>query len=60
MKINDEFTLGCFMAMQGMLAGNPMLAHSQFQLAEAVIGVVSALTNRLEQLRQEDANQNPR
>ena len=60
MKVNDEFTLGCFMAMQGMLAGDPMLAHSQFQLAEAVIGVVSALTNRLEQLRQEDVNQNPR
>jgi hypothetical protein len=55
MKINDGFTpydLACFMAMQGLLAGKPEMAHYQYELAEDVIRVVDALVARIDLAKQ--------
>lgn len=56
MKINDdEFTpydLACFMAMQGILAGKPEMAHYQYELADDVIRVVDTLFERIRLAKQ--------
>jgi len=55
MEINNDFTpydLACFMAMQGLLAGKPEMAHYQYELADDVIRVVDTLFERIRLAKQ--------
>ena len=48
--------LAYMMALQGMLASNAQLAHSQYATADAVIQVVDALFYKIAQKEKEKAD----